>query len=253
MNDKTDRTTLALSGQIALVTGATRGIGRAIAALLSAQGATVIGTATSESGVATIDDALNGQGRGLQLEVTDKAAIEQVVQAICQEFGDITILVNNAGICRDALLMRQPIEALEQVLSVNLVAPMLLAKAVLGPMVKKRYGRIINVGSVVGSTGNSGQTNYTAAKAGLIGFSKSLAREVALRGITVNVVAPGFIDTDMAQALSEERQQHIINRVPVGRLGHAKEVAYAVAFLASQQAAYITGETLHVNGGLHMV
>lgn len=244
---------MKLSGQIALVTGASRGIGQAIAALLAAQGATVIGTATSESGVVAIENALNGQGRGLQLEVTDNAAIEQAVQAIRQEFGDITILVNNAGICRDALLMRLPIEAWEQVLSVNLTAAFRLSKAVLGAMVKKRYGRIINVGSVVGSTGNSGQTNYTAAKAGLIGFSKSLAREVARRGVTVNVVAPGFINTDMAQALSEERQQHITNQVPVGRLGEAKEVAYAVAFLASQQAAYITGETLHVNGGLHMV
>ncbi|MEW9906273.1 MAG: 3-oxoacyl-ACP reductase FabG [Candidatus Symbiodolus clandestinus] len=244
---------MELSGQIALVTGASRGIGRAIAARLVEQGAKVIGTATGDRGVTVIDQRLSGHGKGMPLEITNQGSIEQLISKINSQWGEVSILVNNAGVCQDNLLLRLSLEAWEQVLSVNLTGVFRLTKAVLGSMVKRRYGRIINIGSVVGSSGNAGQTNYAAAKAGLIGYSKSLAQEVARRGITVNVVSPGFIDTDMAQALSEARQQQIVSQIPLGRLGTAEEVAYLVAFLASPQAAYITGETIQVNGGLHMV
>ena len=242
-----------LSGKIALVTGASRGIGRAIAEKLVACGATVIGTATTENGAEAISQYLGQNGKGLALNVTDEASIESVISTIKAEFGDIDILVNNAGITRDNLLMRMKDDEWQDILDTNLTSVFRLSKALMRTMMKKRYGRIITIGSVVGTMGNAGQANYAAAKAGLIGFSKSLAREVASRGITVNVVAPGFIATDMTAALTDEQKALTLAQVPAGRLGEPTEIANAVAFLASDEASYITGETLHVNGGMYMV
>ncbi len=241
-----------MQGKIALVTGATRGIGRAIAEQLAAKGAFVIGTATSENGAASISAYLADKGKGLVLDVAEQASIDEVLAQIKAEFGDIDILVNNAGITRDNLLMRMKDEEWLDILQTNLTSVYRLSKAMLRSMMKKRCGRIITIGSVVGSMGNPGQTNYCAAKAGLVGFSKALAKEVAARGITVNVVAPGFIATDMTEVLSEEQKAGILANVPAGRLGSPKDIANAVAFLASDDAAYITGTTLHVNGGLYM-
>ncbi|OCG58156.1 3-oxoacyl-ACP reductase [Gilliamella sp. Nev5-1] len=242
-----------LSGKIALVTGASRGIGKAIAEKLVACGATVIGTATTEKGADAISQYLGSHGKGFILNVTDETSIESVIAAIKTEFGDIDILVNNAGITRDNLLMRMKEDEWQDILNTNLTSVFRLSKALLRTMMKKRYGRIVTIGSVVGTMGNAGQANYAAAKAGLIGFSKSLAREVASRGITVNVVAPGFIATDMTKALTDEQKALTLAQVPAGRLGEPTEIANAVAFLVSDEASYITGETLHVNGGMYMV
>lgn len=241
-----------MQGKIALVTGATRGIGRAVAEELVSKGAFVIGTATSEKGAESISAYLGEKGKGLVLNVADQASIDVVLEQIKQEFGDIDILVNNAGITRDNLLMRMKDEEWFDILQTNLSSVYHLSKAMLRTMMKKRFGRIINIGSVVGSMGNAGQTNYCAAKAGLIGFSKALAKEVASRGITVNVVAPGFIATDMTDVLSEELKNNLLTQIPAGRLGEPKDIAKAVAFLASEDAAYINGTTLHVNGGMYM-
>lgn len=240
-----------MQGKIALVTGATRGIGRAIAEELVAKGAFVVGTATSENGAASISAYLGEKGKGLVLNVAEAESIDNVLAQIKAEFGDIDILVNNAGITRDGLLMRMKDEDWFDILQTNLTSVYRLSKAVLRPMMKKG-GRIITIGSVVGSMGNPGQTNYCAAKAGLIGFSKALAKEVASRGVTVNVVAPGFIATDMTEILTDEQKAGILSNVPAGRLGEAKDIAKAVAFLASEDAGYITGATLHVNGGMYM-
>ncbi|WP_069447356.1 3-oxoacyl-ACP reductase FabG [Vibrio scophthalmi] len=242
-----------LEGKIALVTGASRGIGRAIAELLVERGATVIGTATSESGAAAISEYLGDNGKGLALNVTDVESIEATLKTINDEFGVIDILVNNAGITRDNLLMRMKDDEWNDIIDTNLTPIFRMSKAVLRGMMKKRAGRIINVGSVVGTMGNAGQTNYAAAKAGVIGFTKSMAREVASRGVTVNTVAPGFIETDMTKALNNDQRAATLANVPAGRLGDPREIASAVAFLASPEAAYITGETLHVNGGMYMV
>lgn len=241
-----------MQGKIALVTGATRGIGRAVAEELVLKGAFVIGTATSEKGAESISAYLGEKGKGLVLNVADQASIDAVLEQIKQEFGDIDILVNNAGITRDNLLMRMKDEEWFDILQTNLSSVYHLSKAMLRTMMKKRFGRIINIGSVVGSMGNAGQTNYCAAKAGLIGFSKALAKEVASRGITVNVVAPGFIATDMTDVLSEELKNNLLTQIPAGRLGEPKDIAKAVAFLASEDASYINGTTLHVNGGMYM-
>ncbi|BCB42768.1 beta-ketoacyl-ACP reductase [Vibrio alginolyticus] len=242
-----------LEGKIALVTGASRGIGRAIAELLVERGATVIGTATSENGAAAISEYLGDNGKGLALNVTDVESIEATLKTINEEFGVIDILVNNAGITRDNLLMRMKDDEWNDIIDTNLTPIYRMSKAVLRGMMKKRAGRIINVGSVVGTMGNAGQTNYAAAKAGVIGFTKSMAREVASRGVTVNTVAPGFIETDMTKALNDEQRAATLSNVPAGRLGDPREIASAVVFLASPEAAYITGETLHVNGGMYMV
>ncbi|MDW1820696.1 3-oxoacyl-ACP reductase FabG [Vibrio sp. Vb1018] len=242
-----------LEGKIALVTGASRGIGRAIAELLAERGATVIGTATSESGAAAISEYLGDNGKGLALNVTDVESIEATLKTINEEFGVIDILVNNAGITRDNLLMRMKDDEWNDIIDTNLTPIYRMSKAVLRGMMKKRAGRIINVGSVVGTMGNAGQTNYAAAKAGVIGFTKSMAREVASRGVTVNTVAPGFIETDMTKALNDDQRAATLSNVPAGRLGDPREIASAVVFLASPEAAYITGETLHVNGGMYMV
>ena len=242
-----------LQGEIALVTGASRGIGAAIADTLAAQGAKVIGTATSEAGAQAIGQRLAAHGGiGRVLNVTDGAAVEKLVDDIAKEFGAITILVNNAGITRDQLLMRMKDEDWQAILDTNLTSVYRTSKAVLRGMMKARKGRIISIASVIGLTGNPGQTNYAAAKAGIIAFSKSLAREIGSRGITVNVVAPGFIDTDMTRALPEEQRTGLLGRIALGRLGAPEDIARAVAFLASPAAAYITGETLHVNGGMYM-
>ncbi|MDH2925275.1 3-oxoacyl-[acyl-carrier-protein] reductase [Nicoletella semolina] len=240
-----------MQGKIALVTGATRGIGKAIAEELVSRGAIVIGTATSEKGAESISAYLGEKGKGLVLNVAEAESIEAVLAQIKAEFGDIDILVNNAGITRDGLLMRMKDADWFDIIQTNLTSIFRLSKAVLRPMMKKG-GRIVNIGSVVGSTGNPGQTNYCAAKSGLVGFSKALAKEVASRGITVNVVAPGFIATDMTDELTAEQKQTILGQIPAGDLGSAQDIAKAVAFLASSDAKYITGETLHVNGGLYM-
>lgn len=240
-------------GKVVLVTGASRGIGRAIAELFVSRGARVIGTATSESGAEAISAYLGEHGKGLRLDVVDPASIESVMESIRSQYGEVDILVNNAGITRDNLLMRMKDDEWQGIIDTNLTSVFRLSRAVMRAMMKKRCGRIITIGSVVGGMGNAGQANYAAAKAGLIGFSKSLAREVASRGITVNVIAPGFIETDMTQALTDDQRAGILAQVPANRLGEAKEIANAVAFLASDEAAYITGETLHVNGGMYMV
>ncbi|TAJ53143.1 MAG: 3-oxoacyl-ACP reductase FabG [Nevskiaceae bacterium] len=244
---------ISYQGQVALVTGASRGIGRSIALALAQAGATVVGTATSESGAAAISEALAPYGgEGRVLDVRDGAATEALVDAIAKEKGAIAILVNNAGVTRDTLLMRMKDEDWAQVIDTDLSAVFRLSRAVLRGMMKARYGRIVSVGSVVGLMGNAGQANYCAAKAGLIGFSKSLAREIGSRGITVNVVAPGFIDTDMTKALPEAARNALLEQVPAGRLGAPEDIAAAVCFLASPAASYITGETLQVNGGMYM-
>lgn len=244
---------MGFDGKIALVTGASRGIGRAIVEDLVARGATVIGTATSENGAQAISEYLSGKGKGFVLNVTENDSIEKFLAEVRAEFGEIDILVNNAGITRDNLLMRMKDDEWQDIINTNLSSVFRLSKAVMRAMMKKRYGRIITIGSVVGTMGNAGQANYAAAKAGVIGFSKSLAREVASRGITVNVVAPGFIETDMTRALTDDQRAGILSQVPANRLGDAKEIASAVAFLASDEASYITGETLHVNGGMYMI
>lgn len=245
-----------LNSQIALVTGASRGIGAAIAQELGRQGAIVIGTATSESGAAAISEALkaaNIQGMGMALDVNDATQIEATLKTITSTFGEVSILVNNAGITRDTLLMRMKDEDWDAVISTNLTSVFRMSQAVLRPMMKARTGRIISISSVVGHMGNAGQANYAAAKAGMTGFTKSLAAEVGSRGITVNCVAPGFIDTDMTAELPEAIKTKMLERIPLGRLGAVHEIAATVAFLASSQAAYITGETIHVNGGMLMV
>jgi 3-oxoacyl-[acyl-carrier protein] reductase len=238
-----------------LVTGASRGIGKAILHALGKTGATVVGTATTESGAAAITQALAGaglKGEGVMLDVTDGAQVESVIAAMLGKYGRIDILVNNAGITRDNLLMRMKDEEWDEILDTNLSSVFRLSRAVLRPMMKARYGRIISIASVVGAAGNAGQTNYAAAKAGMIGFSKSLAQEVGSRGITVNCVAPGFIDTDMTRALPEAARSKLLERIPLGKLGTAEDIAHAVVFLASEGASYITGATLHVNGGMYM-
>jgi len=241
--------------RIALVTGATRGIGRAIALALC-KDVTVIGTATTAEGAASIASYLaeaGNAGTGMALDVTDGAAVDTVLAAIESRFGPITILVNNAGVTRDNLLLRMKEDEWDAIMATNLKPAYRLAKAVLRGMMKARDGRIIQIGSVVGSSGNAGQVNYAAAKAALIGFSKSLAQEVGSRNITVNCIAPGFIDTDMTRALPEAARAKLMERIPLGRLGAPEDIAHAVAFLASPQAGYITGATLHVNGGMYMV
>ncbi len=239
----------------ALVTGASRGIGAAIADTLGRNGATVIGTATSAKGAQAIGErlqALGVKGTGMELDVTDQGSVDRVMEAISDRFGAPEILINNAGITRDNLLMRMKDEEWNDIIETNLTSLFRLSRACLRAMMKARRGRIVNIASVVGATGNAGQTNYAAAKAGMIGFTKSLAREVGSRGITVNAVAPGFIDTDMTRGLSETQRNALLQNIPLGRLGDPQEIANAVLFLASDQAGYITGETLHVNGGMFM-
>ncbi|MBU0688459.1 MAG: 3-oxoacyl-ACP reductase FabG [Gammaproteobacteria bacterium] len=246
---------MTLQGQIALVTGASRGIGQAIALELGKQGATVIGTATSDKGAQAISDYLAAAGvtgTGLALNVNDAAQVEQVLDTLRKQFGEISILVNNAGITKDNLLARMSEEEWDDVLTTNLKSVFRLSRAVLRAMMKARTGRIINISSVVGSSGNPGQTNYAASKAGMVGFSKSLAQEIGSRNITVNCVAPGFIDTDMTQALGEDQRAKLVEHVPLKRLGKPEDIAAAVAFLAGPGAAYITGTTVHVNGGMYM-
>lgn len=245
-----------LTGNIALVTGASRGIGKAITLDLLAQGATVIGTATSESGAQAITDYIvesGGKGQGLALNVTDADQIASIMDQITKEFGTPTILVNNAGITRDNLLMRMKDEEWDDIIQTNLSSVYRMSKACLRGMMKAKQGRIINIASVVGVMGNAGQTNYAAAKAGIIGFGKSLAREVGSRGITVNTVAPGFIDTDMTRSLPEEQRKALTEQIPLSRLGSPEDIAKAVTFLASEGGAYITGQTINVNGGMVMV
>lgn len=244
-----------LEGRVALVTGASRGIGEAIAMALGKAGAIVVGTATSETGAEAITSKLSAQsvtGCGLQLDVRDAEAINQATQTIEDAYGSIGILVNNAGITRDNLVLRMKDDEWDAVIDANLKGVYRMSKAVLRGMMKARQGRIINIGSVVGSTGNPGQANYAAAKAGLLGLTKSMARELGSRGITLNTVAPGFIDTDMTRELPEAAREQLLTQIALGRLGAPADVAAAVLFLASDAAAYITGETLHVNGGMHM-
>lgn len=244
-----------LEGKVALVTGASRGIGRAIAMALGKAGATVIGTATTEEGAAAIGSALAAEGikgTGMRLVVNDAAQAEEVVQKVETAFGPISILVNNAGITRDNLLLRMKDSEWDDIMDTNLKSVFRLSKLVIRSMMKARHGRIINVTSVVGVMGNAGQSNYAAAKAGIIGFSKSLAKELGSRNITVNCIAPGFIDTDMTRGLPEEQKTALLAHVPLGRFGQAEEIAAAAVFLASDGAGYITGSTLHVNGGMYM-
>lgn len=247
-------TDIAFEGQVALVTGASRGIGAAIAQELAARGVKVVGTATTEEGAAKITAALAGSAgsRGACLDVNDASAAEALVEAIAKEHGALHILVNNAGITRDMLAMRLKDEDWDAVLDTNLKAVFRMSRAVMRPMMKQRYGRIINITSVVGAAGNPGQANYAAAKAGVAGMTRALARELGSRNITVNCVAPGFIATDMTAALSEEQQKSLSGQIPLGRLGAASDIAHAVAYLASPQAAYVTGHELHVNGGMFM-
>lgn len=244
-----------LEGKVALVTGASRGIGKAIADLLGAQGATVVGTATTDAGAEAITQRFAEAGiagKGMRLDVSDDASVEGVIKDIGDAFGPITILVNNAGITRDNLLMRMKNDEWFNVLNTNLSSVYRLSKACLRGMMKAKTGRIINIASVVGASGNAGQTNYAAAKAGVFGFTKSLAQEVGSRGITVNAVAPGFIDTDMTRELADSQRDALLGSIPLGRLGRPEEIASVVAFLASDAAAYVTGETIHVNGGMYM-
>ncbi len=246
---------MLLQDQVVLVTGASRGIGQAIALKLGKQGASVVGTATTEGGAERISHYLNQagiKGVGMLLDVTKATQIESLLAAIPVKFGEITILVNNAGITRDSLLVRMKDEDWDDIMETDLKSVFRLSRGVLRAMMKARSGRIINISSVVGAIGNPGQANYAAAKAGIFGFSKSLAREVGSRNITVNCIAPGFIETDMTRTLTEKQQQDLIQHVPLGRLGRTEEVASAVAFLASSAAGYITGTTIHVNGGMHM-
>ena len=242
----------ALQGEVALVTGASRGIGAAIAAALAAAGATVIGTATSESGAGAISEALGASGRGVVLNIADDESIKAAIADIQGAEGSPTVLVNNAGITRDNIMMRMKDEEWDDVIATNLSGAFKVSKACLRGMMKAKRGRIINIASVIGIMGNAGQANYAAAKAGIIGFSKSLAREIGSRNITVNVVAPGFIDTDMTKVLPEDQKAAMLSQIPLSRLGESAEIADAVLFLASPAGAYITGETLHVNGGMLM-
>jgi 3-oxoacyl-[acyl-carrier protein] reductase len=243
----------SLTGEVALVTGASRGIGAAIAHERAARGATVVGTATSDSGAGAIAARLAGKGgHGRKLDVTDAAAVEALIDAIGKEFGAISILVNNAGITRDNLLMRMKEEDWQAILDTNLTSVYRTSKAVMRGMMKARKGRIVNIASVIGATGNAGQANYAAAKAGIIAFSKSLAKEIGSRNVTVNVVAPGFIDTDMTRELPEDARNAMLGQIALGRFGEPADIARAVAFLAGPDAGYITGETLHVNGGMYM-
>ena len=242
----------ALEGEVALVTGASRGIGAAIADALVAAGARVVGTATSETGAKAIGDRLGTKGRGIVLNIADDESVQAGIKDIQSEEGSPTIVVNNAGITRDNLLMRMKAEEWDEVLSTNLSGAFRVSKACLRGMMKAKRGRIISIASVIGVMGNPGQANYAAAKAGMIGFSKSLAREIGSRNITVNVVAPGFIDTDMTRVLPDDQRNEMLAQVPLGRLGEGAEIADAVLFLASKAGAYITGETLHVNGGMLM-
>jgi len=244
-----------LNGQVALVTGASRGIGEAVALELARAGAVVVGTSTSEEGAARVTKALSeagGKGAGRVLDVRDAAACAALADAVAAEFGPVAILVNNAGVTRDNLLARMKDEEWDDIQATNLKSVFVLSRAVLRGMMKARAGRIVNITSVVGHTGNPGQANYAAAKAGILGFSKSLAREVGSRNITVNCVAPGFIETDMTRALAEDQVKRLVEGVPLGRLGRVEDVAAAVAWLCSPGAAYVTGATLHVNGGLFM-
>lgn len=241
-----------MTNKVALVTGASRGIGRAIAEKLVVDGFFVIGTATSDGGADAISAYLAESGKGMKLNVSDPDSIAEVIKNIADEYGTPAVLVNNAGITRDNLLMRMKDDEWDDIINTNLTSVFRMSKAVLRGMMKARAGRIINISSVVGATGNAGQANYAAAKAGMVGFAKSMAKEVGSRGITVNTVAPGFIDTDMTRELSDELKQTLLAGIPLARLGDAQEIANAVAFLASDGAAYITGETLHVNGGMFM-
>jgi 3-oxoacyl-[acyl-carrier protein] reductase len=246
---------MALNDDIVVVTGASRGIGQAIALELGARGATVIGTATTDRGAGAISASLaehNVRGTGKVLDVTDADSIAAFFKAVQEEYGNPSVLVNNAGITRDNLMMRMKDEEWDDVISTNLSSAFRMSKACLRGMMKARRGRIITISSIIGATGNPGQANYAATKAGVIGFTKSLAREVGSRGITVNAVAPGFIDTDMTRALPEEQRKHLLEQIPMARLGDVSDIARAVAFLASDEASYITGETLHVNGGMYM-
>ncbi len=241
-----------MAKQIALVTGASRGIGRAIAERLADDGFFVVGTATSDDGADLISVYLDGNGKGIKLDVSDAESVAEVIKAINTEFGAPTVLVNNAGITKDNLLMRMKDDEWDDIINTNLTSVFRMSKAVLRGMMKAKTGRIINISSVVGFTGNAGQANYAAAKAGMIGFAKSMAKEVGSRNITVNTVAPGFIDTDMTRELNDDIKNALLASIPLSRLGEAKEIAHTVAFLASAGAGYITGETLHVNGGMFM-
>ncbi|MCX7067827.1 MAG: 3-oxoacyl-ACP reductase FabG [Methylococcales bacterium] len=241
-----------MAKKIALVTGASRGIGRAIAERLAEDGFFVVGTATSDSGAEAISAFLGENGTGKKLNVADAESIAEFIKAVNDEFGTPAVLVNNAGITRDNLLMRMKDEEWNDIINTNLTSVFRMSKAVLRGMMKAKTGRIINISSVVGSTGNAGQANYAAAKAGMIGFAKSMAKEVGSRNITVNTVAPGFIDTDMTRELSDDIKNTLLAGIPLARLGAAKEIAHTVSFLASEGAAYITGETIHVNGGMFM-
>jgi 3-oxoacyl-[acyl-carrier protein] reductase len=246
---------MSIEGKTALVTGASRGIGKCIADTLGKMGVTVVGTATSESGAQAITERLAAsgiKGCGMVLNVTDSASVEQVIKAINDQFGAVDILVNNAGITKDNILMRMKDDEWNDVINTNLTSVFRLSKACLRGMTKARWGRIINISSVVGEMGNAGQSNYAATKAGVAGFARALAREIGSRNITVNTVAPGFIDTDMTHVLPEEQKQFLLNQIPLGRLGKPEEIAAVVAFLASEPAAYITGETIQVNGGMYM-
>jgi len=245
-----------LSGKVALITGASRGIGQAISLALGKNGATVIGTATSDSGADAISKTFQENsiaGKGFALNVTENDQIENLMKSIGDEFGSVDILVNNAGITRDNLLMRMKDDEWNDIMDTNLASVYKMSKAVLRGMMKKKSGRIISIASVVGAMGNAGQTNYSAAKAGIMGFTKSLAREVGPRGITVNAIAPGFIKTDMTDALPEEQKEFLANQIPLGRLGTVEEIADSVLFLAGDSGAYITAQTLHVNGGMYTV
>lgn len=246
---------MSLDSEIALVTGASRGIGKAIAQELGRRGATVVGTATTDNGAQSISrylDEAGCKGQGMVLDVSQAASIDEVLKSIVEQYGAVSILVNNAGITRDNLLMRMKDDEWNDIITTNLTSVFRLSRACLKGMTKARKGRIITISSVVGLSGNPGQTNYSAAKAGVIGFSKSLAREIGSRNITVNVVAPGFIDTDMTRQLPDDQRASLEQQIPLNRLGGVEDIAYAVAFLASPEAGYITGETLHVNGGMYM-
>ncbi len=241
-----------MTKRVALVTGASRGIGKAIAEKLVDDGFFVVGTATTASGADAISSCLRGHGKGLILDVADAGSVEELIKTVNDEFGTPVVLVNNAGITRDNLLMRMKDEEWDDIINTNLTSVFRMSKAVLRGMMKAKVGRVINISSVVGVTGNAGQANYAAAKAGMVGFAKAMAKEVGSRNITVNTVAPGFIDTDMTKELSEDVKNNLLSSIPLGRLGQANEIAHAVSFLASEGAAYITGETIHVNGGMFM-